>query len=85
MPSLSMFYGVIIYMYKDDHVPPHIHARYQGDEARYDLEGNLLEGSLPHKKAKLVEAWIAIHEDELKANWDMIQNEDKICKIEPLK
>lgn len=30
MPSLSTFYGIIIYMYKDDHYPPHIHARYRG-------------------------------------------------------
>jgi hypothetical protein len=85
MPSLSMFYGIIIYMYKDDHYPPHIHARYQGEEARYDLDGNLIEGKLPKKKHKMVEAWIAIHEDELKANWIMINEKDEICKIEPLK
>lgn len=85
MPSLSMFYGIIIYMYKNDHYPAHIHAKYQGNEARYDLEGNLIEGDLPPKKKKLVEAWIAIHEDELRANWDMLNDENRVCKIEPLK
>ena len=80
-----MFYGVIIYMYKGDHSEPHIHARYQDKESRFDLEGNYLEGDLPNKKRKLVEAWIAIHEDELKANWELLNNEDKICKIDPLK
>ena len=85
MPSLSTFYGIIIYMYKDDHYPPHIHARYQDKEARYELDGKFIEGELPDKKKKLVEAWIVIHEDELKANWELLNNEDKICKIEPLK
>ena len=85
VPCLSMFYGIIIYMYKGDYQPPHIHAMYQGDEACYDLEGNFLEGKLPNKKKKLVEAWITIHEEELKANWELLEDEGTICKIDPLK
>lgn len=85
MPSLSMFYGVIIYMYKGDHQPPHIHARYQGKEACFDLNGKKIEGKIPKAKAKLVIAWIEIHKEELEANWELLEKEGKVCSIAPLK
>ncbi len=31
MPEISLFFGIIIYMFPDDHNPPHFHAKY-GDE-----------------------------------------------------
>ena len=43
MPVISMFFGIIITMNADDHVPPHIHARYQGHEASFTFDGNLLK------------------------------------------
>ena len=57
MPALSMFFGIIIYMYNEAggrHNTPHIHAVYQGEEAVIALDGTVLEGSLPNKKMKLV-------------------------------
>jgi hypothetical protein len=33
MPSISTFFGIVIYMYYNDHVPPHFHAEYGGEEA----------------------------------------------------
>lgn len=85
MPTISMFYGILIRMYYDDHNPPHIHAVYGNDTACFTFEGELLEGSLPKKQRKLVEAWIEIHQDELKANWKLAQEGEPIFKIEPLK
>jgi hypothetical protein len=53
MPALSMFFGLIVYMYaKDDqrHYTPHIHVEYQDDEAVFSIpDGELLEGKLPDK------------------------------------
>jgi hypothetical protein len=50
MPTISMFYGIVIYMYFFDderHKLPHIHARYQGAEASFSiLDGALLSGSI---------------------------------------
>ena len=65
MPVISMFFGIIITMNADDHVPPHIHARYQGHEASFTFDGNLLKGDLPRKQRKLVEAWVLLHAEEL--------------------
>ena len=64
MPVISMFFGIIITMNADDHVPPHIHARYQGHEASFTFDGNLLKGDLPRKQRKLVEAWVLLHAEE---------------------
>ena len=59
MPAISMFYGIIIYLYYFDnkqHHLPHIHAKYQSEEAIISIpDGNILEGSIPLNKMKLVE------------------------------
>ena len=64
MPTLSMFYGLVVSMYFLDtaeHNSPHIHVRYQDFKAVFGIpDGNLLAGLLPPKKRKLVEAWIEI-------------------------
>jgi len=89
MPAISMFYGIIIYMYYFDnkmHNLPHIHAKYQGNEAVIEIpEGNLLEGNLPVNKMKLLQAWIEIHKEELIANWELAKNGEQVFKIEGLK
>ena len=54
MPALSMFFGLIVYMYAKDnlkHHTPHIHVEYQDYEAIFSIpDGKLLEGNLPRKK-----------------------------------
>jgi hypothetical protein len=41
MPCISMFYGIMIYMYNSgkEHNPPHFHVKYNGDFSVFDLEG----------------------------------------------
>jgi len=36
-PRLSAFYGIVIYMYRPDHPPPHFHAQYGEHVAQIDL------------------------------------------------
>ena len=86
MPTISMFYGIIIKMYNNgEHNPPHFHATYQGYNAVFNLEGELIEGDIPRKQAKLVSAWVEIHKDELIANWELAITEQPLYKIEPLR
>ncbi len=51
MPTISMFYGIIVSLYfldNERHHRPHIHVRFQNDEAVIGVpEGELLEGFLP--------------------------------------
>ena len=37
VPRLAAFYGIIIWMYRPDHPPPHIHAQYGDDVAQIEL------------------------------------------------
>lgn len=86
MPTISMFYGIIIKMYNNgEHNPPHFHATYQGYNAVFNLDGELIEGDIPRKQAKLVSAWVEIHKDELIANWELAITEQPLYKIEPLR
>ena len=88
MLALSIFFGIIIYMYREvgrRHKLPHIHAEYQDEEAVISLDGDILEGSLPNKKLKLVLAWLEIHTDELAANWDLLRQGKETFKIAPLR
>jgi hypothetical protein len=89
MPAISMFYGIIIRMYMLDtkqHHLPHIHVEYAEFEVVLQIPGGeLLEGNLPTKQQKLVQAWIALHEDELMANWKLAASGVTPYKIEPLR
>ncbi len=86
MPTISMFYGIIIKMYNnDEHNPPHFHATYQGFNATFNMEGDMLEGNMPKKQVKLIAAWATLHCDELLANWELAIAEQPLYKIEPLK
>ena len=89
MPTISMFYGLVIYLYNLDdkqHKCPHIHVKYQGEYCSISIpDCKILSGNLPNKKLSLIKAWIIIHEEELMANWDLAVNGETPYKIEPLK
>ena len=88
MPTISMFYGILIRMFfkdTDKHHLPHIHAEYQGETAVYSIpDGELLAGNISPKKGKLVIAWIEIHQDDLLADWELAVNGRTPFKIKGL-
>ena len=84
-----MFYGLIVAMYYLDtkqHNLPHIHVIYGEMEGIYEIpSGELIEGSLPTNKEKLIKAWIEIHQEDLLANWQLAASGNKVFSIDPLK
>ena len=86
MPTISMFFGIIIRMYNNgEHNPPHFHASYQGCHPVFDMNGDLTDGDMPRKQQKLIAAWAELHHDELLANWELAINEQPLYKIAPLR
>jgi hypothetical protein len=89
MPTISMFYGIVISMYFFDderHKLPHIHAKYQGAEAVFSIiDGECLNGSMPPGKTRLVQAWIEIHRESLMADWALAVNGEALFPIDPLR
>jgi uncharacterized protein DUF4160 len=70
MPEVSRFYGIIIKMFFNDHSPSHFHAEYGNYKAMIAIEsGDVLEGDMPKKQLKLIQAWAILHEDELLENF----------------
>jgi len=89
MAAISMFYGLIIYLYQYDNIRhhiPHLHAKYQEEWAVFSIEdGSIIEGELKSDKAKLVQAWIILRREELLANWELAIAGQQVFKIDPLK
>jgi hypothetical protein len=70
MPTIAWFYGIAIRMYVRDHPPPHFQAVYGEYEANVAIEtGEVIEGRLPKRAARLVQEWALAHGDELRENW----------------
>ncbi len=84
-----MFYGIIVSLYFQDnkrHHRAHIHVKFQNDEAVIAIpDGELLEGSLPAGKMKMVLAWVEIHRDDLMADWELAVNGQQPFRVEPLR
>jgi hypothetical protein len=69
MPRISEFYGIVIYMYFDDHNPPHFHAIYGGSEAEIEISSLAVrDGHLPNRALGLVRSWARACREELLAN-----------------
>jgi hypothetical protein len=85
MPVISRFFGIIILMYFDDHMPTHFHVRYAEHSARITIDTlELFDGFLPRRALSLVLEWAVIHRDELRENWVLAQNGMPLIKIAPL-
>jgi hypothetical protein len=85
MPEISRFLGIHIFMYFNEHNPPHFHVEYNEFKVsiRIDTLG-ILEGKVPSKVMGLVVEWAEDHQDELMANWKSLQTTGEYFKISPL-
>jgi hypothetical protein len=88
MPTISMFFGIIVRMYcgPAEHNPPHVHVYYQDSKAVFDIDtAEMTDGGLPSRQARLVVAWIELHREELKADWTLASQGELPFKIDPLR
>ena len=88
MPIISMFFGIRIYIYLEEggqHNVPHVHAIYGEYEMAIDFNGNILAGSLPRKQQAMVVAWVLMHDEELRANCELLKDNQAPFRIDPLK
>ncbi|MBW7882527.1 MAG: DUF4160 domain-containing protein [Caldilineaceae bacterium] len=88
MPEVSRFQGIIITMYHGDparHALPHFHARYGEYRASFLIDPPAwLAGVMPRRQLQLVLGWAELHNEELKANWQRLLDEEPINRIEGL-
>ncbi|GBF53751.1 hypothetical protein N0824_01608 [Microcystis sp. 0824] len=85
MPEISRFLGIIITMYYNDHTPAHFHVRYNQQKAIIDIKNlTILQGQLSPRILGLVIEWAAIHQQELKENWQLARLNKPLRPILPL-
>ena len=89
MPEISRFFGIIIRMFAEvgaQHHVPHFHAYYQDEVGIFSVDPiEIIAGSLPRRQKRLVEAWAELHQNELSADWETLQQGRTPRPIEPLK
>lgn len=72
MPTISVFYGIVIRMYlkNKEHNPPHIHAFYGDNVATFHIEsGEILEGVFPKRAQRMVKEFISKNKKDLMDMW----------------
>ena len=85
MPEVSRFFGIVIRMYYDEHMPPHFHALYAGHEVEVAIDPIAVhQGSLSQRALSMVIEWAALHQRELLTNWERLRHDKPITKIDPL-
>jgi hypothetical protein len=69
-----------------DHVPPHVHVKYQGDVRSYRIgiktRAWLKPGlDLSPALKRLVETWVEAHETELLEQWENARNNQPVSIV----
>ncbi len=82
MPTISIFYGIVIRMFAKDHAPPHFHAIYAEHEALISIaSGAIIEGKLPRSARRLVKEWARENQNLLMQNWENAQRGEPLERI----
>jgi len=84
MPTISKFYGIVVFMNYNDHPPPHFHARYQDQEIIVEIETGLVEGRMSKRALRMVLEWLDLHQVALMNNWDLARQRKALREIQPL-
>ena len=86
MPEVCRFHGIVILMFGDEgiHHVAHFHVRYAEYKASVRADGTLLAGALPAPQLRAVRRWAALHESELRENWERLRREERPLRIAPL-
>ena len=85
MPTICIFFGIVIRMYYDEHAPPHFHAYYGGDSVAIEINTlQLRDGHLPKRAMALVLEWAQEHREELMNDWQLAEKHRPLENIAPL-
>ena len=72
-------------MFYREHQPPHFHAERGDEEAEVGIDPiMILEGKLSRAMRSKVFEWAAIHQAELRANWELAHAGLPLQAVEPL-
>ena len=78
--------ALVILMNYNDHAPPHVHVKYQGNVGSYRIEIRTRKWmksnkDLPSTLRRMVETWVEAHEQELLEQWTNAQNNQPVVIV----
>lgn len=86
MPTISIFYGIVIQMFCGDHAPPHFHALYAEYEVIINISTlEVINGDMPKRALALILEWAFEHRAALLEDWELCEKNQLPKKIPPLK
>lgn len=81
MSAIDIIKGILIYMYGQDHNPPHLHIKDGGEWFTITIQSRLVEGKGSSRTINIINEYIDKHEVELLALWEKAQRGETIEKI----
>jgi ABC-type bacteriocin/lantibiotic exporter with double-glycine peptidase domain len=84
MPTISRFFGIVIFMNYNDHLPPHFHARYQDQEVTVEIETGLVQGRMSRRELRMILEWSEMYQRELMINWERARTRQSLQSVPPL-
>jgi len=84
MPEISRFYGITLYVFYNEHNPPHFHAEYAGYRAIITIKDRVVKGEMPNRALKLIFEWLDMYEKQLLENWELSSQGLPLKSIKPL-
>ena len=84
MPTICRFFGIVVFMNYNDHLPPHFHARYQDQEVTVEIETGVVQGRMSRRELRMVLEWSETYQPELMDNWNRARGRRPLQQIPPL-
>ena len=85
MPTISIFFGIVIRMFFNEHAPPHFHAEYGEYKTVINIQTlEVMEGKMSRRALELVIDWAELHQAELMEDWELCRKHVEPKQIEPL-
>ncbi|WP_035986155.1 DUF4160 domain-containing protein [Leptolyngbya sp. KIOST-1] len=84
MPTISRFYGIVVFINYNDHQPHTFTSRYQDQEIIVEIETGTVEGRMAKRALRMVLEWLDLHQEELMANWELARQRKALNEIQPL-
>jgi hypothetical protein len=84
MPTISRFFGIVIFMNYNDHLPAHFHARYQDQEVTVEIETGVVQGRMSRRALRMILEWSERYQPELMNNWNRARARQFLEPVPPL-
>ena len=85
MPQICTFYGIIIFLNYNDHMPPHFHAWYNEYKITVNITDGVVKGEMPARALRMILEWLDLHREEIMHEWLNAREGKVLNHLEPLK